>query len=85
MTLMKTSFAALTASMILVGGTAMADGHAAAFDADTARLDLTLDTNGDGDVSDLELIDGNVAVFDKDGDGVLNAQERGEAEIMVKE
>lgn len=80
MTLNKT-LVAVAATLVTLGGSAMADGHE--FNAATARLDLTLDTNGNGDVSDVEIIRGNMDVFDTDSNGAIDADERAEAEIMI--
>ena len=54
------------------------------FNVNAAKLDWSLDTNGNQDISDREIIDGNVAVFDLNGDGRLDAQERGNARLHVE-
>lgn len=80
-TLNKTLVAA-TAALIALGGSAQADAHAE-FDINAARLDVSLDKNGDGEVSDDEIIDGNMAMFDTDASGAIDASERGMAEEML--
>lgn len=81
-TLTKT-FTAATVALLTLSGSAFAAAHAE-FDADAARLDLTLDTNGDGEVTDDEIIEGNMELFDTNGDGVLDVVERQEAEAMLE-
>ena len=54
------------------------------FDAAGARLDLTLDTDGDGNVTDDEIIEGNMARFDTNGDGVIDVTERQQAEEEIR-
>jgi len=83
MTILNKTLAATAATFITLGGAAFADGHAEEFDVNEARLDISLDTNGDGEVSDDEIIDGYIELFDTDGNGTLDAAERGEAEIMI--
>jgi hypothetical protein len=53
------------------------------FDAGAARLMPSLDTNGDGEVDDDEIIDGNMSVSDADGNGTIDAAERGLAEEFL--
>jgi hypothetical protein len=81
-TLNKTLTAA-AAALITSTGISFADGHT--IDIDTARLDMSLDTNGDGEVDNDEMIAGNMAIFDTDGSGTLNAVERGVADDMLIE
>jgi hypothetical protein len=81
MTIMKTTLAATAATFLTFGGAAFADSHS--IDIGTARLDLSLDTNGDGEVDNDEIIDGNMAIFDSNGSGTLDAEERGVAEQML--
>lgn len=81
---MTTTLKTLIAAGIvtLASSAAFADGHT--FNVDKARMDMTLDTNGDRDISDDELINGNVNVFDLNGDGIIDAEERGKAELAIK-
>ncbi|MGJ8625044.1 MAG: hypothetical protein ACSHW1_20055 [Yoonia sp.] len=81
MTILNKAIIATTVSFIALGGAAFADGHELNLNA--ARLDTTLDRNGDGEVTDLEIIDGNMAFFDANGDGAIDAAERGHAEEMI--
>jgi hypothetical protein len=81
MTIMKTTLAATAATFLTFGGAAFADSHS--IDIGTARLDISLDTNGDGEVDNDEIIDGNMAIFDSNGSGTLDAEERGVAEQML--
>ena len=53
------------------------------FNVGAARLMPSLDTNGDGEVDDDEIIDGNMSVFDADGNGTIDAPERGLAEEFL--
>ncbi len=53
------------------------------FDVNAAKLDLTLDRDGDGEVSSDEIIEGNMDVFDIDGSGAIDAEERGLAEEHI--
>lgn len=90
MTFTTKSFAA-AATLIALSGPAFADGHAVAFDpmdanaVAEARLDLELDTDGNGEVTNDEIIEGYMDVFDTNGNGMIDADERGEAEIMLGE
>lgn len=81
MTFLNKTLATVTASFIAVGGAAFADGHQ--LNVDTAYSNLALDTNGDAEVDMNEIIDGNVAFFDQNADGTLDARERGVAEQRV--
>lgn len=64
-----------------LGAPAFADGHA--LDLNAARLDTSMDQDGDGTVSDDELIRGNMAVFDTDNSGAINAVVRIAAEMFL--
>ncbi|WP_158270810.1 hypothetical protein [Thalassorhabdomicrobium marinisediminis] len=81
MTLLKKTLIATTATMIASTGAVWAEAHQ--LDANAARLDATLDTDGDGEVSNDEIIEGNMAFFDTDGNGAIDADERGVAEEML--
>ena len=80
---MKTLIASVAAVVALSAPAFASLSDVADFDVNAAKLNLTLDADGNGDVSDREIIDGNVAAFDTDGNGRLDAQERGVAEIFV--
>lgn len=80
--LMKT--VAATAALTLVGTAAMADAKFEDFDVNAAVLDPMTDMNRDGEVTIDEIIAMNEAAFDIDGDGVINAAERGEAEVFLE-
>lgn len=82
---------ATTAALITLSGAAFADAHAEVFDpadigaVQNARLDMTLDTDNDDSVSNDEIIEAYMEVFDKDGNGAIDADERGEAETLLGE
>ena len=82
---MKTLIASFAAVVALSAPAFAALEDVQDFNVNAAKLNYSLDTNGDQDVSDREIIDGNVAAFDLDGDGRLNAKERGIAEIHVEQ
>ncbi|WP_281982931.1 hypothetical protein [Thalassorhabdomicrobium marinisediminis] len=81
MTLLKKTLIATTATFIASTGAVWAEAHQ--LDVNAARLDTTLDTNGDGEVTDNEIIEGNVAFFDTNGNGVVDANERGVAKELL--
>ncbi|WP_375281178.1 hypothetical protein [Pseudooctadecabacter sp.] len=78
MTFTTKTLAAATALFIAASPAAFAAGHE--FDVNSARIDLSLDTDGDTEVDNDEIIDGNMEVFDLDGSGAIDANERGLAE-----
>lgn len=78
MTFTIKTLAASTATLIALSAPAFAAGHE--FDVNSARIDLSLDTDGDTEIDNDEIIDGNMAVFDLDGSGAIDANERGLAE-----
>ncbi len=82
---MKTLIASFAAVVALSAPAFAALEDVQDFNVNAAKLNYSLDTNGDQEVSDREIIDGNVAAFDLDGDGRLNAKERGIAEIHVEQ
>ena len=82
---MKTLIASFAAVVALSAPAFAALEDVQDFNVNAAKLNYSLDTNGDQDVSDREIIDGNVAAFDLDGDGRLNAKERGIAQIHVEQ
>lgn len=82
MTFLNKTIALASATLITAGSAAFAESHASImdFDAEAARLDVSLDMDGDGEVSDEEIIRGNMAVFDLDGSGTIDAEEQAIAE-----
>ncbi|WP_296417392.1 hypothetical protein [Pseudooctadecabacter sp.] len=81
MTFTTKTLAATTATLIALSAPAFAAGHE--FDVNSARLDLSLDTDGDTEIDNDEIIDGNMAIFDLDGNGAIDADERGVAEQAI--
>ncbi|SLN60196.1 hypothetical protein [Pseudooctadecabacter jejudonensis] len=82
--LMKTLIA--SAAVATLGTAALADGHSkfGDFDPNRAVLDPTMDQNDDGEITIDELIEMNMMVFDTDGNGAIDADERGEAEQFLE-
>lgn len=82
MTLLKKTLIATTATFIVASGSAFAAD--VELDLAKAKLDMTLDTNGDNKVDANEIIAGNMAFFDTNGDGAIDAAERGVAEQTIE-
>ncbi len=84
-TLSKTLIASVATVIALSAPAFAALSDVQDFNVNAAKLDYTLDTDGNGTITDDEIIDGNVAAFDVDGSGRLDAEERGVAEIFVEQ
>ena len=54
------------------------------FNVNFAKLDHSLDTDGNNDITVDEIIDGHVAEVDINDDGRIDAYERGLAELYIK-
>jgi len=80
--LMKTLIA--SAAVTVIGTASFANAAFEEFNLNAAILNPTTDMNDDGDVTTDEIISMNEEVFDLDGDGVINAQERGAAEVLIE-
>jgi hypothetical protein len=85
-----TTFKTKLAAEILIatGSTAFTDAHATFDPSDTAevaqaRLDMMLDTNKDDTVDNDEIIAAYPEAFDTNGNGMIDANERAEAEIIL--
>ncbi|MEL6959813.1 MAG: hypothetical protein AAGL89_12765 [Pseudomonadota bacterium] len=81
MTNLSKTVAATFTALVALSGAAFADAHE--FDVEGAYLDLSNDMDGDGEVTMDEIIEMNMAVFDTDGNGAIDADERGEAEVLL--
>lgn len=78
------SLVASVATVIALSAPAFATlGDIQDFNVNFAKLNYAFDTDGNGEITVDEIIDGQVAEFDTDKDGVINANERGLAEIYI--
>lgn len=73
-----------SAAVAVVGTSAVANVAFEDFSVNRAILNPMTDMNDNGEVTVDEIISANEAVFDLDGDGVINAAERGEAEQWIE-
>lgn len=80
-----TKIAASVATLIALSAPAYATlADLEDFNVNAAKLDMSLDFNGDGDIDTDEIIRGNMAFFDTDGNGAIDADERDQAEIVIE-
>lgn len=73
-----------SAAVAVIGSAAAANVAFEDFDVNAAVLDPTMDMNEDGEVTIDEIIEMNEMVFDINGDGSIDAAERGEAEQWLE-
>ena len=82
---LTTKIAASVATLIALSAPAYANlADIEDFNVNAAKLDMSLDFDGNGDVDTDEIIRGNMAFFDTDGNGAIDADERGEAELVIE-